>query len=537
MPAILNPLTALGWSLLDSVWQMAVLWAIYCLLTAGNKRISAAGKHNLILLFVVFGAEWFAYSLFHLLKTPMDPVVSWFLPVSTPAGQWIPYLGGLYLMVLTVRFLQYGFHHADRLANRSPISISPLLQTFTDRCVRILGITKPVMVYLSEFALTAETSGFFKPLILLPVSLLTRLSPAQVEAILVHELYHIRRNDYLINIGMSCFRSVFFFNPFAHLFFKAIERERELACDDGVLELGYEPGVYAEALFSLEKYRQVNPGFSLAADGNRPWLLMQRIRRVLGEPALKENRFNPLLLSGLAAAFAFFVLQLMIIPPGHKDGTPTRDSAIPVHFEIAEEKMAFPAPEVAYSTPEKHGAAGAEHHWSIKKNKMVSRKQVPSMQTMVVTEEPTIADQAIYADNNIVRNYSNESPAGPVTDNVQVFQGSPFVPSSSLSYEDLPKNAIEDSALQLQMEKTVKDVLIADRMNSIVVLKKMQKEMENDKNQLVETELKNKNQIILDQQNTLPLLKKIHRDLRIKKKELEKLQIRLQVSSEEIIHI
>ena len=161
------------------------------------------------------------------------------------------------------------------------------------------------MVLLSEKTETAETSGFLKPLILLPLSLLTRLSPAQVEAILVHELYHIRRNDYLINILATCFRSIFFFNPFAQLFYKALERERELACDDGVLELGYEPGIYAEALFSLEKYRQTNPGFSLAVDGKKPWLLMERIRRVLGKPALKEKGFSSKHLYGFAAAFIF----------------------------------------------------------------------------------------------------------------------------------------------------------------------------------------------------------------------------------------
>ena len=64
--------------------------------------------------------------------------------------------------------------------------------------------------------------------------------------------------------------------------------------------------VYAEALFSLEKYRQVNPDFSLAADGNKPWLLMERIRRVLGKPTQRKKQISPLLLLSLAAAFILF---------------------------------------------------------------------------------------------------------------------------------------------------------------------------------------------------------------------------------------
>jgi Zn-dependent protease with chaperone function len=536
MPAFLSLLTALGWSLLDSVWQMALLWTVYYLLTAGNKRISATGKHNLVLLFVIFGVEWFSYSFFHLLKVPRDPVVSGLLPVSTLASQWIPYFGGLYLIVLTVRFLQFGLHPGNRLVNKSPISPSPLLQSFTDRYIQILGISKPVSVYLSEMTPTAVTSGFFKPLIFLPVSLLTRLSPAQVEAILIHELYHIRRNDYLINIGMSCFRSIFFFNPFAHLFFKAMERERELACDDGVLELGYDPGVYAEALFSLEKYRQVDPGLSLAADGNKPWLLMERIRRVLGEPPLKEKRFNPLLLSGLAAAFVFFGLQMTAMPIGITSRLAAQDPAVPVHYEIPEERIAIPAPEIFSGPSQKPIAVSAEHH-RILKMRVVKRKQVITIPMAKVNEEITVPDMAIYAQDNIVRNYSNESDAGLVTDPVHSIQEAPYVPSSSLSYQVLPENTAENNAHQEQAEKYLKDLMMADRLNSVIVLNKIQTDMENSNSQLLEMERKYKNQDLPDQQNIRPLLIKIHHDIQVKKKELEKMRIRLRVSSREIIHI
>ena len=136
---------------------------------------------------------------------------------------------------------------------------------------------------------------------------------------------------------MTCFRSVFFFNPFALLFAKALERERELACDDGVLELGYEPSIYAEALFSLEKYRQVSPDFSIAADGNKPWLLMERISRVLGKPTQRKKQISPLLLLSLAAAFILFALQEKPILqewPVSREAGPV----IPVHYEVAEEK-------------------------------------------------------------------------------------------------------------------------------------------------------------------------------------------------------
>ncbi|HEY4964865.1 MAG TPA: M56 family metallopeptidase, partial [Puia sp.] len=337
MSAYVSIMTALGWSLLASFWQMALLWAACYLLTTGNKRFSAAGKHNLILLFIVFGFEWFMYTFFHLLKEPAGATATGLLPVSAAFSEWIPFISSMYLLILSVRFMHYIFQFHKQQDLKYLMPVTPSIQSFTDRFTRILGITKRVVVLQSEKTRTAETSGFFKPVILLPLSLLTRLSPAQVETILVHELFHIRRNDYLINIIATAFRSIFFFNPFAQLFYKSLERERELACDDGVLELGYDPSVYAEALFSLEKYRQANPGFSLAVDGKKPWLLMERIRRVLGKPALKENGFSPMILFGFATAFLFFGIQLMALPD-RRASAAVQESVVPVHYELAEEK-------------------------------------------------------------------------------------------------------------------------------------------------------------------------------------------------------
>ncbi len=337
MSAYVSILTALGWSLLASFWQMAILWAACYLLTTGNKRFSAAGKHNLILLFIVFSSEWFMYTFFHLLKEPEASNFTGLVPISAEISHWIPYISGIYLLILMVRFIHYIFEYHQRHELKHRTAVEPFIQSFTDRFTKILGITKPVKVFLSAKTESAETSGFLKPLILLPLSLLTRLSAAQVEAILVHELYHIRRNDYLINIVVTTFRSIFFFNPFAQLFYKALERERELACDDGVLELGYEPSIYAEALFSLEKYRQANPGFSLAVDGKKPWLLMERIRRVLGKPARKETGLSLSAICGFAAALLFFGIQLLALPD-HRGAVGLHESVIPVRYEIPEEK-------------------------------------------------------------------------------------------------------------------------------------------------------------------------------------------------------
>jgi hypothetical protein len=107
MSAYVSFLTVLGWSLLDSIWQMAVLWMAYYILTAGNIRISSAGKHNLILVFVFIGLEWFVYTLVHLINDPVALFSPGLIPVSSPANLWIPCLSTVYLGVLIFRFFQY----------------------------------------------------------------------------------------------------------------------------------------------------------------------------------------------------------------------------------------------------------------------------------------------------------------------------------------------------------------------------------------------------------------------------------------------
>ncbi|HCL84032.1 MAG TPA: hypothetical protein DIC22_08650 [Chitinophagaceae bacterium] len=509
MPAYISFLNALGWSLLDSIWQMAVLWTIFYILTAGNIRISAAGKHNLILLFVFFGAEWFVYNFIQMLEKPAIFRDPGFIPVTSFVSRWIPYLGAVYLLIVSTRFLQSGIQYHARGKNNSGQTISPVFQSFAQRHARLMGITRRVSVYLSDLAETAETSGFVKPLILLPVSLLSNLPPQQVEAILVHELFHIRRHDYLINLFMSFFRSIFFFNPFAHLFYKALARERELACDDGVLEKGFEPALYAEALYSLEKFRQIRPGFSIAADGNKPWLLMERIRRVLGKPALHRKRFNPLLLISGILAFTVCTLQQNATLAGGPDAVAAnRGTAIPANYKMVQVKLHEPSRQITLKSPTQPKAA---------KKKIVKQQQPapPSDQPDVSDSGPL--EMAFFAENNIGRDFSNQSAAGLTRDPIPLFPGTPYLPSVSLSYEALPEFILADSVLGK--------------------LEVLESEMEIDRGQLSELEKVNHNLIQSRQRDMKPVLEKLQRDIEVRKKAINQLRIRFRLAEEEIIHI
>lgn len=132
--------------------------------------------------------------------------------------------------------------------------------------------------------------GHLKPLILVPLGTINMLSEEEVEAILAHELAHILRNDFLINLFFSFIEILFYYHPGVWLMAATIRTERENCCDDLALRLCRNPVAYARALFKLEEAHRTTtiPGFALAFSGKKHHLL-DRIKRILNQP---QNKYN-----------------------------------------------------------------------------------------------------------------------------------------------------------------------------------------------------------------------------------------------------
>jgi hypothetical protein len=120
--------------------------------------------------------------------------------------------------------------------------------------------------------------GLFRPIILMPVSLLSELTPQQIELILLHELAHVRRWDNLINLGQRLAEGLLFFHPAVWIVSRWLRLEREHCCDAIVLRHADRPRVYVETLASLATPRAV-PSYALAAMANQQ--LLWRVRRIL----------------------------------------------------------------------------------------------------------------------------------------------------------------------------------------------------------------------------------------------------------------
>jgi hypothetical protein len=142
--------------------------------------------------------------------------------------------------------------------------------------------------------------GWLKPVILLPVGLALGLTAGQVEAILAHELAHIRRHDYLVNMVQTLVETVLFYHPATWVIGRRIRRERELCCDDAVVALGADGRVYAESLLEVARQSSLRgAALGMAATGRsgRGSELRQRILRLVGEERTGRGRQWPVVLA------------------------------------------------------------------------------------------------------------------------------------------------------------------------------------------------------------------------------------------------
>ncbi|HVV04861.1 MAG TPA: M56 family metallopeptidase [Puia sp.] len=295
-------LRALGWSLLNSLWQMAFLWLVYVVFTHIFRRASASARHGLAVLLLGSGTVWTILTFFNafLNADPATSVMSayrWSL-APFPRTQWVssflqtgrelineglPYCSTLYLLVLLFLFVRYGrqYFYSRKLIRTGLSRCAPELRVFMEQTARRMGIKKEVKIYLSRLVEGPVTLGSLKPVILVPLATVCNLSTQQVEALVLHELAHIRKHDYLLHLWVAALDAFFFFNPFSRLLIRSIQKEREHRCDDLVLQFRYDPHVYVSALMTLARSIQGNPRLALAATGSHDGLLLQRVKRIL----------------------------------------------------------------------------------------------------------------------------------------------------------------------------------------------------------------------------------------------------------------
>jgi beta-lactamase regulating signal transducer with metallopeptidase domain len=198
-----------------------------------------------------------------------------------------------------------GLAYVDRLRQGAV----PVLNEWKDYVEKIstrLKIKRLIILAESSAIDAPVVIGYIKPLILIPIGLLSNLSTEQLETIFIHELMHIRRRDYLVNLLQSFVEAIFFFNPFVWAISSMVRSEREHCCDDAVLDHHGNASAYATALAALEEARLSRTALSLSLMGSKNELL-KRIKRLMEKsthPHYSSGKIIPavLLVVGLACA-------------------------------------------------------------------------------------------------------------------------------------------------------------------------------------------------------------------------------------------
>ena len=186
---------------------------------------------------------------------------------------------------------------------------------FVGKVAEQMDICRKVQIWVSEFVSSPVTIGFFKPVILVPLAAINHLTPQQLEAVLLHELSHIKRLDYLVNLVINFIQTLLYFNPFAKAFVKIVEREREKSADEMVLQFQYDSHEYASALLMLEKVNLESKHLVIAAGGKKNDL-MHRVEIIMGvqqKPALSFNKLAGLM-GGLLCIIALNAVLLFSKP-------------------------------------------------------------------------------------------------------------------------------------------------------------------------------------------------------------------------------
>jgi len=318
----------LAWTLIHFLWQGMLIAALLLLalwlapqdddVARSNHRYGAAMLALALLLLaplLTFAWQWLgaggsaavaAGSTGFAVQAAIDSVTGWQLPplmLRSLLALWAAgvswYAMKMLLAWIALQYLQRTQVHA------TPAWLASQVATLVEQ----MSISRPVRIIVSGVIHTPMTTGWLRPVILLPAVLLTSMQMDQLRLLLAHELAHIRRHDYLVNMVQNIVRILFFYHPLVHWVCSILDEERELCCDHVAMACAGDRLQYAKALLSLQD--QPHPLPALAAASTCKHALLRRIRRILGEPEAESShdlRQRPLLcLTSLLVSMAVFI--------------------------------------------------------------------------------------------------------------------------------------------------------------------------------------------------------------------------------------
>lgn len=317
-----NLLKAVSWTLVHSVWQGLILAVVAGLVILFTKKSSAALRYNwlsgLFLAFIVVVGFTFNYEyqtksttvlnedIIIVAQVKPELAVAQEISVSSSYFQTaIDYLNNNSAAIVLIWFLVFAIKSFGIFRNLSNIYRIRNYRTqsppeyWSNRLAELsqtLNIKKHIVLLESQVVKVPSVTGFFKPIILIPVGLLSNLPQDQIEAILLHELAHIRRKDYFINLIQSFAEILFFFNPGVLWVSSIIKEERENCCDDIAVGITKSKSKFIHALVSFQEYNMKQNELAMGFGGNKNQLL-ERAKRIIYDNNKSLNSIEKTFLS------------------------------------------------------------------------------------------------------------------------------------------------------------------------------------------------------------------------------------------------
>jgi beta-lactamase regulating signal transducer with metallopeptidase domain len=309
----MNPLAEpLAWALLHFLWQgtLIAVAAGIAAATFGRRRPSTRyGIYcaALALMLAVPAIVFFAFAAggppaLETASASPTPAAAFPAPPPSPPARpapgWIPALLFVWLTGVAFQTLRGvgGWILAQRLRRWKVTPAAECFDRTARRLAARLAVRRPVRILQSAAAEVPAAIGWLRPVILLPVSAITALTPEQIEVLIAHELAHIRRHDYLVNLIQVAVETVLFYHPAVWWIGSRIRAEREHCCDDLAVAVCGNPVHYARTLATLEGLRHAPLAPAMAADGGS---LRDRIMRLLRRDGGAPRHLPPAWLGAL----------------------------------------------------------------------------------------------------------------------------------------------------------------------------------------------------------------------------------------------
>ena len=233
---------------------------------------------------------------------------------------YLPYilLGWLGGILLTLCYFLLGFVKLRTLRTKGLQQVDQIWLEKFQHLKQRMGVNKNVALYISEQVNGPLTFQYFKPIVLVPLGFFSGLNPSHVELLLLHELAHIKRSDYLVNIVQSLLETLFFYHPAIWWISKKIREEREHCCDNLVLTLDNDPHAYADALTKVQPiFFTIQKPLSMSASPKKG-LLTKRVFRIFAKHDAQPSIYKGLIFILLLIAFVPAQTYLLFANPIEK---------------------------------------------------------------------------------------------------------------------------------------------------------------------------------------------------------------------------